>query len=184
MLSSQQGRGLGSTQHLPAAPHWAHKPGGKQCTPTPPSTLIAECFSPSLFSFTKSVGFHHCSWEGDQQGDFFGLAVLSRSHLQQRQCLKHQFRFQPLRLPKECYRRLQILCYRGSATPLGKGRNKLRTRRALAPPSHPGNHTKKSKGFTKGRALSSILNKQPVIVLPRPFLCREGLNALPNMSGT
>lgn len=71
-LSSQQHRGVRSTRHLPAAPHWADGLGGKRCSPTPPSVLVAERFSPSLFSLTKSAGFQPCSWEGDQGETFLG----------------------------------------------------------------------------------------------------------------
>lgn len=152
-----------------------------------PSTALrarGRTFLPFPVFFNKISRFSALLLGGRPRGDFFGLAVLSRSHLQQRLCLKHQFGFQALRLPKECHRRLRILCYRGFATPLGKGRNKLRTRRALTPPCRPGNHTKKSKGFTEDTASSPILNKQPAIMLPWPLFCREGLNALPNMSGT
>lgn len=140
LLQAPRG-GLRSAQGSPAAPQGAGKLGGSCALLTLPSMLIAEYFLP--FSLLrKSASFHYCS----REGDFFGLALQSQSHLQQRLCFKHTSSgYKHSTSPRNVTAGCRYYVTGGSASPLGKGKNKLRTRRALTPPSCPGSHTQKSK---------------------------------------
>lgn len=159
LLQAPRG-GLRSAQGSPAAPQGAGKLGGSCALLTLPSMLIAKYFLP--FSLLrKSASFHYCS----REGDFFGLALQSQSHLQQRLCFKHTSSgYKHSTSPRNVTAGCRYYVTGGSASPLGKGKNKLRTRRALTPPSCPGSHTEKQR-FAVDTAHSSTLKEQAVLTL-------------------